>query len=112
MSCNICGKPKVSIEVIAVCSDSEKPPDSVIRPALKKSPIRPPADWKGIPLPCLPMASISPGDTYPPDELHIVFKVLWVQIPDVIVPGTHDVLQGVLKLLVVIHMLCFALGIV
>src|SRR5690625_7466323 len=40
---------------------------------------------------------IDDGKKYPPDELHIVFKVLRVQIPDVIVPGTHDVLQGVLK---------------
>src|SRR5690625_270900 len=45
---------------------------------------------------------------YPPDELHIAFKVLRVQLPDVIVPGTHDVLQGVLKPLVGIHLMCFA----
>src|SRR5690625_5161257 len=50
------------------------------------------------------------GRSYPPDELHIVFKVLRVQIPDVIVPGTHDVLQGVLKPLVGIHLMCFAHG--
>src|SRR5690625_253362 len=48
--------------------------------------------------------------TYPPDELHIAFKVLRVQLPDVIVPGTHDVLQGVLKPLVGIHLMCFAHG--
>jgi len=35
---------------------------------------------------------------------------LRVQLPDVIVPGTHNVLQGVLKPLVGIHLMCFAHG--
>src|SRR5690625_7372485 len=91
--CNICWRPNGSIEVIAVCSDSEKTPDSVIRPALNKSPVRPPADWKGIPLPCLPMASISPRDTYPPDELHNIIKVLRLQIADINLTEYTEALQ-------------------